>query len=104
MHDTKLHTEPEEFVFVRRSHPLTGFVPDTTGVQVNGLNLFNPETGKKVFDRIIVRPSSERAVDGEKIDILTRDPYPPISLREFDSFERWKQLSDGPRAKNKFDD
>ncbi len=65
MHDTRLHSDPEEFVFVRRSAPLTGFVSDTTGVQVNGLNLFGVQTGLAVYSRLYDGPKAKNNFDDE---------------------------------------
>ncbi len=90
MHDTRLHTEPDEFVFVRRSRPLDYEI--------------------EWFRQIKVHSSAERSLDGERKLAYHHDEYGQMSEPKVNLFNPeiglrvLQRLYNGPKAKNNFDD
>jgi len=114
MHDTKLHTDPEEFVFVRRSKPLTEFDflawarnddPNMTfrffdasieSARSPRVREMLEEYEREQRGKIFVKPSPERAIDGTRIE--------PIYFTDQELTDINNGLYDCPKSKVTFDD
>ena len=110
MHDTRLHTEPDEFV--RRSRPLTEFdfmewiTSDSTGdtyrfldpsdVPLPRVREILDEIEREQKGKIFVKPSPKRAIDGTRIESIY---FTDQELTDINN-----GLYDCPKSKVTFDD